>query len=79
LELKYDLHIAQLAVFANDAAPEAIKDEADLLKQIFAINKEHRPISDPVKGTKGYYIFTVTKIEESKQQTLACSHRLIVD
>ncbi|MCX6853583.1 MAG: peptidyl-prolyl cis-trans isomerase [Verrucomicrobia bacterium] len=60
-----------LSAFTNDAAPEAIKDEADLLKQIFAINKEHRPISDPVKGTKGYYIFTVTKIEESKQQALA--------
>ena len=60
-----------LPAFANEAAPDAIKDEADLLKQIFAINKEHRPISDPVKGTKGYYIFTVTKIEESKQQALA--------
>lgn len=57
--------------FANDAAPAAIKDEAELLKAIFAINKDHRPISDPVKGTKGYYIFTVTKVEESKQQELA--------
>lgn len=57
--------------FSKDAAPDAIKDEADLLTQIFALNKEHRPISDPVKGTKGYYIFTVTKIEESKQQDLA--------
>jgi parvulin-like peptidyl-prolyl isomerase len=42
-----------------------------LLKAVFALNQEHRPISDPVKGSKGYYIFTVSKIEEAKQQDLA--------
>ncbi len=58
-------------LFANDSAPESIKNEAELLKAVFALNQEHRPISDPVKGSKGYYIFTVSKIEESKQQDLA--------
>lgn len=60
-----------LPAFAKDAAPDAIKDEAELLTAIFALNKEHRPISDPVKGSKGYYIFTITQLEESKQQDFA--------
>jgi hypothetical protein len=59
------------ALFAKDSPPEALKDEGDVLDAIFAHAKEARAISDPVKGTKGYYIFTVTQIEEPKQQELA--------
>jgi hypothetical protein len=59
------------ALFAKDTPPDAIKDEADLITAIFAHNKDSRPISDPVKGTKGYYIFSVTTVEEPKQQDLA--------
>ncbi len=58
-------------LFTESAAPEALKAETDVVKAIFALNKDARPISDPVKGTNGYYIFTVTKIEESKPQDLA--------
>ncbi|TDU66551.1 parvulin-like peptidyl-prolyl cis-trans isomerase protein [Prosthecobacter fusiformis] len=58
-------------LFTKEAAPEAIKAETDLLDSIFTLNPEVRPISDPVKGANGYYIFTVTKVEEPKQQELA--------
>lgn len=61
----------KVALFTKESAPAVIKDEPELLTQIFALNKDARSISDPVKGTKGYYIFTVTQTEESKQQDLA--------
>lgn len=61
----------KVALFTKETAPAAIKDEPELLTQIFALNKDARSISDPVKSTKGYYIFTVTQTEESKQQDLA--------
>lgn len=59
------------ALFARDAAPDAIKDEADLIEAVFAQNPETRPISDPIKGSNGYYVFSVTQIEKPKQQELA--------
>ncbi|SKB06400.1 SurA N-terminal domain-containing protein [Prosthecobacter debontii] len=58
-------------LFTKDAAPEALKSERELVDAIFANNPEARPISDPVKGSNGYYIFAVTKVEEPKQQELA--------
>lgn len=61
---------AKAALFSRDTAPDAIKDEGDLIEAIFSQNPETRPISDPVKGAKGYYIFTVTQIEKPKQQEL---------
>lgn len=57
-------------LFAKDSPPEALKGETDVIEAIFAHSKESRAISDPVKGTKGYFIFTVTQIEEPKQQEL---------
>jgi parvulin-like peptidyl-prolyl isomerase len=58
-------------LFTRDNAPEALKNEAELLEVAFAINPQSRPISDPVKGSNGYYIFTVSQVEEPKQQELA--------
>ena len=58
------------APFSQDAAPEALKAEADVISAIFNHDTVNRPISDPVKGTKGYYIFSVLKTEEPKQQEL---------
>ncbi|MDZ4287127.1 MAG: peptidyl-prolyl cis-trans isomerase [Prosthecobacter sp.] len=63
--------VLTLPAFARDAAPEAIKAEAELMDAIFAFNKADHPISNPIKGSKGFYIFTVTQIEEPKQQDLA--------
>ncbi len=58
-------------LFTKEAPPEALKAEKELVDAIFATNPEVRPISDPVQGSNGYYIFSVTKVEESKQQELA--------
>ncbi len=75
---KFDAIVKQLKetaqkteLFSRDAAPEALKAESDLLTAAFALNPESRPISDPVKGANGYYIFTVSQVEEPKQQELA--------
>lgn len=58
-------------LFTKDAPPESLKAEPEILDAIFAHQKDSRPISDPVKGSKGYYIFTVTQVIEPKQQELA--------
>lgn len=58
-------------LFTQDAPPEALKAEKELVEAVFALNPEVRPISDPIKGSNGYYIFSVTKSEEPKQQELA--------
>jgi hypothetical protein len=63
--------VQTLPLFARDAAPEAIKAEADLINAIFHSTKPVGAASDPVKGSKGYYIVTVTQIEEPKPQELA--------
>ncbi|MEN3939671.1 peptidyl-prolyl cis-trans isomerase [Prosthecobacter sp. SYSU 5D2] len=57
-------------LFTQAAPPEALKAETELVNAIFANNPEVRPISDPVKGANGYYIFSVTKTEEPKQKEL---------
>lgn len=57
-------------LFAKDSPPDALKGESEVIEAIFAHAKESRAISDPVKGTQGYYIFTVTQVEEPKQQEL---------
>ena len=59
-----------LAAFSQDAPPDAIKAENDLVSAIFQHDPASHPISDPVKGTKGYYIFSILKREEPKQQDL---------
>lgn len=63
--------VVKAGPFARSAAPEALKAEEELLNAVFALNREARGISDPVKGAKGYYIFTVTQVEAPKQQELA--------
>lgn len=65
------LTVQKVDAFTQDAAPEAIKAEQELLNAIFALKTDVRTIGEPVKGTKGYYVFTVTKTEEPKQQELA--------
>ncbi|MES2595752.1 MAG: peptidyl-prolyl cis-trans isomerase [Verrucomicrobiota bacterium] len=58
-------------LFAKDSPPEALKGESELVDAIFVQSKEPGKVSDPVKGTKGWYVFTVTSVEEPKQQDLA--------
>ena len=64
------MKVEMLAAFAQDAPPDAIKTESDLISAIFFHNPDAHPISDPVKGTKGYYIFSILKRDEPKQQEL---------
>jgi PPIC-type PPIASE domain/SurA N-terminal domain len=59
-----------LAAFSQDAPPDAINAENDLVSAIFQHDPASHPISDPIKGTKGYYIFSILKREEPKQQDL---------
>lgn len=58
------------ALFEKESPPEALKGEKELVEAIFTIPSS-RTISDPVKGTKGWYVFSVNKVEEPKQQELA--------
>lgn len=64
-KMKYEL----AGAFPQDAPPDAIKSENELVSAVFQHDLS-RPISDPVKGTKGYYIFSVLKRDEPKQQDL---------
>lgn len=63
--------VSKTELFSQDTAPEAIKSEPELIEAIFALNAEARPISDPIKGSNGYYIFSITKTQAPKQQELA--------
>ena len=64
------MKVETLAAFSQDSPPEAIKEEGDLISTIFFHDPASHPISDPVKGSKGYYIFSILKREEPKQQEL---------
>lgn len=57
--------------FSQDSAPGALRNERELLAAVFQFSPGERPISDPVKGSKGYYIFSVLKRVEARQQELA--------
>ncbi|MBX7210278.1 MAG: peptidylprolyl isomerase [Verrucomicrobiaceae bacterium] len=57
--------------FARDTAPDPLKNERDFIAAIFAASPSAHPISDPVRGSKGYYIFSVLKRVEPRQQELA--------
>jgi hypothetical protein len=63
--------VLKLPAFSRDAPPDAIKEEAELIDAIFIFNKEGHAASTPIKGSKGYFIFTVDQIDEPKQQELA--------
>lgn len=63
--------VVKAPAFARDAAPAELKDEADVMEAIFSFNKDTHGFSEPVRGSKGFYIFTVDQIEEPKQQELA--------
>lgn len=62
--------VQTLPPFSQDAPPDAIKAESELLSAVFRHDAAGHPVSDPVKGSKGYYFFTLTRIEEPKQQEL---------
>jgi len=62
--------VETIAAFEQATPPEALKTEAALVEAIFSQPKS-QPVSDAVKTDKGWYVFTVSAIEEPKQQELA--------
>lgn len=68
---KAEVEVKTLPLFAMDAPPEALKEEFILVADIFRNDPAARPVSDPVEGSKGYYFYSVTEVEEPKQQELA--------
>jgi hypothetical protein len=71
--------VQTLPLFAKAEVPEAIKGERELIDAIFRFDKSIRTISDAIKGTKGFYVFTVTQVEEPKQQELSAVKDKIKD
>ncbi|MFN7562061.1 MAG: peptidylprolyl isomerase [Prosthecobacter sp.] len=62
--------VETIAAFEQATPPEALKTEAALVEAIFSQPKS-QPVSDAVKTDKGWYVFTVSAIEEPTQQELA--------
>jgi hypothetical protein len=60
--------VLTLDLFEQGTPPEAIKDESDLISSVFFNDPKLRPVADPVRGSKGIYIFSVTKDEQPRQQ-----------
>ncbi|MCF7787464.1 MAG: peptidyl-prolyl cis-trans isomerase [Prosthecobacter sp.] len=63
--------IETVPAFAQGNPPDALKAESDLVEQIFARPKDSTSPAEAVEGSKGWYVFEVTKVEEPKQQELA--------
>lgn len=71
LKVKIDAPKAQtVAAFEQATPPEALKDEAQVVAEIFRPTLAEGRHSEPVEGTKGYYFLKLTKVEASKQQEL---------
>ena len=68
---KANIEVKTLPLFAMDAPPEVIKDETALVSAVFRADPTLHKVSDPVDGTKGYYLFTVSDMEAPKPQELA--------
>lgn len=64
------LEVHKEPLFSADNPPATLKEEQMVLAEIFTNDPQTHPVSDPVEGTKGYYIFSVTSQEEPKQQEL---------
>lgn len=62
--------VESLPAFEQATPPEALKAETALVEAIFTQPKS-QPVSDAVKTDKGWYVFTVSEIQESKQQEFA--------
>ncbi len=68
LAKKYGKEIKRLPAFARTEQPEELKQEQELVFEMFRNDPKTRPVSDPVQSEKGYYFFTVTEVQESKPQ-----------
>ena len=62
--------VETIAAFEQATPPEALKTESAFIEAIFSQPKT-QPVSDAVKTDKGWYLFTISSLEEPKQQELA--------
>jgi len=67
---KAGVEVKKLPAFAQSAPPEAFKEESRLIQDIFNNVPAERPVSDPVQGSKGFYIFKVTEVMSPAPQKL---------
>ena len=66
---KFNAEVKTAPAFSRDTPPDAIKEEFTLLMDVFSNDPKTHPISEPVESKDGnYYFFTVTNIEEPRQQ-----------
>jgi len=64
------LKLQTIAAFEQATPPEALKDEAAVVKEVFRDTLAVGQHSDAIQGSKGFYFLTVTKVDEPKQQEL---------
>jgi len=64
------LEVKTLPAFSQDDVPAAIKEEYKLLGEIFRLDGTTHTITDPVDGKDAYFVASITKVEEPKQQEL---------
>lgn len=70
LATKAKVQVQSIPAFEQANPPEVLKAESAVVDAIFNTNFPSHPIGDPVKGTKGYYIFQVTGVTEPQQEKL---------
>jgi hypothetical protein len=70
LAKKAGKEVKQYPAFDRLSPPEDLKKDFELLSEIFRNDPKVHPVSEPVSGDKGYYFFSVTEVQESKQQDL---------
>ena len=65
-----DIKVQTIALSEQDKPADSIKDEADVVKELFSPLLKVGEHSAPVEGSKGYYFLKVTQIDSPKQQDL---------
>ncbi len=59
LAKKQSLEVHAVPAFAQDSPPEALKEEATLIGDVFSNDPKTHPVSDAVKGKDGFYIYKI--------------------
>lgn len=70
--------VETLAAFEQATPPEILKTETALVEAVFTQPKS-QPVSDALKTDNGWYVFTVSGIEEPKQQELSAVKNKVKD
>jgi hypothetical protein len=68
---KAGAEVKTLPAFSMDAPPEELKEESTLVRAVFSNIPKTHPVSDPVEGSKGYFLFKVTEVQDPKLKEFA--------